>query len=441
MSLCHNSKPWGLKVYCGLSALAGVAGLPWFYWRLRSRGFGESYRPRLGIDLPTIKFPTAHPRVWLHGVSVGEIAGVEPLVRKLGNILPAESLILSTGTETGQAVARQLYSPPHTVFYYPLDFPWAVRRYLDHIRPDLYVAAETEIWPNFLQAAKERGTKLALINGRLSEKSLRGYLMFHCQLSYIINLFDIIAVSSQEDVHRFLALGAAPEKVVCTGNTKFERLPDPAARIQAAEVREKMRLQGQPVFLAASTHPGEEEVVIAAYKKMRLTCPALHFWLAPRHPERAAAVGQLLCEAGLTFQLWHAIKTGAAPYRHGVLLVDTVGDLFAMYSLAELIFVGGSLVPHGGQNILEPTSWGKVPLYGPHLDNFQTARQLLVEVEAGIEITDLDTLIQTGRYCLTHPDEMQQRGQRGLAALDGHQGAARRQAGLLLALLRTKQHH
>jgi 3-deoxy-D-manno-octulosonic-acid transferase len=430
-----DSKPWGLKVYQGLTALAGVAGVPWFYWRLKSRGFGESFRPRLGLSLPAFKIPACTPKIWLHGVSVGEIAGVEPLVRELEGLVPPGCVFLSTGTETGQTVARRLYAPAHTVFYYPLDFPWAVRRYLDYLQPSLYVALETEIWPNFLQAAKERGSKLALVNGRLSEKSLRGYLKFNSHIKYIINLFDIIAVGTQEDGQRYLALGAAPDKVVCTGTTKFERRPTPAAKIQAAEFRKKLGGQGQPVFLAASTHPGEEEIVIAAYKKLFATYPALQLWLAPRHPERAAAVGKLLQEAGLPCQYWHKIKSQEQERQNKVMVIDTVGDLFALYRLADLIFVGGSLIPHGGQNILEPASWGKVPLYGPYLENFRAARELLSGAAAGVQISDVASLVEAGEYCLTHPEEMQHRGQRGLAALESHQGAAKRQAELLLGLL------
>jgi 3-deoxy-D-manno-octulosonic-acid transferase len=432
-----TKKPLGLTLYRGLATLAGLTGWPWFYWRLKSRGFGESFLPRLGLNLPTFAAPTG-PRIWLHGVSVGEIAGAEPLVRELERDLPPGRLFLSTGTETGQAVARRLYTPASTVFYYPLDLPWAVRRYLDRLQPSLYVALETEIWPNFLQAAKDRQVRLALVNGRLSEKSLRGYLKFSSYLNYIINLFDIIAASSPEDAQRFLALGAAPEKVVCTGNTKFERRPNPAAQTQADDFREKLRLSGQTVFLAASTHSGEEEIVLAAYQELRRPYPALQLWLAPRHPERAAAVGQLLNKAGLPFQYWHKIKNGAAERREAAVIVDTVGDLFALYSLADLIFVGGSLVPHGGQNILEPAAWGKVPLYGPHLHNFRAAEQLLAGVEAGIQITDVDSLIQAGQYCLDHPGKMQRRGQRGLAALEIHQGAAKRQAELLLKLIHRK---
>ena len=217
-------------------------------------------------------------------------------------------------------------------------------------------------------------------------------------------------------------------------------MPDPAAKIQAGDFRKKLDVCGQPVFLAASTHPGEEEIVIAAYKKLRATYPALQLWLAPRHPERAAAVGQLLSQAGLACQLWQIIKAGESEYRHGVLLIDTVGDLFALYSLADLIFVGGSLIPHGGQNILEPASWGKVPLYGPHLKNFQRCQTVTgSKLRLALKSLISHTLVQAGQYCLSHPDEMQLRGQRGLAALESHQGAARRQAELLLGLLQNKE--
>jgi len=440
MNDAATKQPLGLKFYQGLTALAGVVGWPWFYWRLKSRGFGESFRPRLGLSLPPLAAAPrpGSPRIWLHGVSVGEIAGAEPLVRELERCLPQGQLFLSTGTETGQAVARRLYTPANTVLYYPLDLPWAVRRYLDHLQPSLYVALETEIWPNFLLAAKERGVKLALVNGRLSENSLKGYLRFNSYIQYIINLFDIIGAGSPEDAQRFLALGAAPAKVVVTGNTKFERRPNPAAQAQADAFREQLRCNNQPVFLAASTHPGEEEVVMAAYQELRRPSPALQLWVAPRHPERAASVGQLLTQAGLSWQSWQKIQAGQEERREAVLIIDTVGDLFALYSLAALIFVGGSLIPHGGQNILEPAAWGKVPLYGPHLNNFRAARQLLEDVAAGIQITDAASLTQAGQYWLEHPEEMQRRGQQGREALQTHQGAAKRQAEVLLGLLRGK---
>jgi 3-deoxy-D-manno-octulosonic-acid transferase len=435
MNEASSKTPLGIRLYQGVSTLAGVVGWPWLYWRLKSRGFGESFLPRLGLSLPSIEATAGSPRIWLHGVSVGEISGAEPLVRELEQLAPHVHLCLSTGTETGQAVARRLYAPASTVFYYPLDLPWAVRRSLDHIQPSLYVALETEIWPNFLLAARARGVKLALVNGRLSDNSLRRYLRLNSYITYIINIFDLIAAGSQEDAQRFLALGAAPAKVFCTGNTKYERRPNPAAQAQADGFRARLRLRGEPVLLAASTHPGEEEVVIEAYKALRRPSPTLQLLLAPRHPDRAAAVGHLLSQAGLTFQYWHTIKNGEAVRREAVLIIDTVGDLFSLYSLAQVIFVGGSLIPHGGQNILEPAAWGKVPLFGPYLHNFRAAQQLLAGVDASIPIVDTDSLVQAGRYCLDHPEEMQLRGRRGQQALGTHRGAAHRQADLLLGLL------
>ncbi len=425
----------GLRFYHGLATLVGAVGWPYLYWRLRRRGYGESFRYRLGLKLPVVPSPNNQPRLWLHGVSVGEIAGAAPLVRELQARLPQAQLFLSTGTETGQAVARRLYGQNGTVFYYPVDVPWSVRRLLAHVQPSLYVALETEIWPNFLLAAKDQGVKLALVNGRLSARSLRGYLKFKDQLRYILNLFNVIATSSPEDQERFASLGAEPRRLVCTGNTKFDRWPDAAAQEQVEIFRQRLQIRDQPVFLAASTHPGEEEILIQAYQELRQTSPALLLLLAPRHPERAGAVSKLLEAAGLPWQLWQELKEGGRPRQAQVVLIDTVGDLFALYGLADLIFVGGSLVPHGGQNILEPAVWGKVPLYGPHLDNFRAAQSLLAGVQAGIQIADGPGLVAAGRACLADPAEMRRRGALGQEALKLHRGAAQRQADLLMTLL------
>ncbi|MGQ9921388.1 MAG: 3-deoxy-D-manno-octulosonic acid transferase [Desulfobacca sp.] len=426
--------PLGLRLYRGLATLAGAAGWPYLYWRLRRRGYGASFRPRLGLALPTVPAPDGQPRLWLHGVSVGEIAAAAPLVRELRARLPAAQLFFSTGTETGQAVARRAYSQYGPVFYYPVDVPWSVRRVLDQVQPSLYVALETEIWPNFLLAAKTRGVRLALVNGRLSARSFRNYLKIKDQLFYILNLFSLIATSSPEDHQRFADLGAEPHRLILTGNTKFDRWPDAATLAQVEVFRRCLQLRGEPIFLTASTHPGEEEVLLQAYLKLRQTSPTLLWLLAPRHPERAGALGKLLEAAGLPWQLWHELKEGR-PRQTSVVVIDTVGDLFALYGLADLIFVGGSLVPHGGQNILEPAVWGKVPLYGPHLDNFRAAQSLLEAVQAGWPITDAPSLVAAVRHCLDHPQDLERRGAAGQAALQPHRGAAQRQADLLAALL------
>jgi 3-deoxy-D-manno-octulosonic-acid transferase len=190
------------------------------------------------------------------------------------------------------------------------------------------------------------------------------------------------------------------------------------------------------VLLAASTHPGEEEVVLAAYKALRVPYPALLLILAPRHPERAAAVGGILAQRGLGFQSWQSLKSGGEIRRQPVVLVDTVGDLFALYALADVAFVGGSLVPHGGQNILEPAVWGLAPLYGPHFENFRWAAEILREAGAGAVVQDASSLTAAARYLLDNPSERRRLGEAALKALTAHQGAARRQAGLVAGLAR-----
>lgn len=422
------------RFYQGVTTAAALSLWPWFRWRLSRRGQGESFAARLGFALPEVP-PAPSPSLWLHGVSVGEIQAAAPLVQELRRYLAPGQILISTGTETGQIAARRLFAPAHPVFYYPLDWPYAVRRYLQHLRPRVYAALETEIWPDFLLTARQMGVRLALLNARLSDQSLRRYLKFRRYLSEIINIFSFIAAGSQVDAARFLELGAAPTKVVVTGSSKLARTVDDRLRAQAALYGEVLQVrEDQPVFLAASTHPGEEEVLIAAYRRLRQEFPALRLWLAPRHPERAVAVAALLEKAGLAWQSWEKIRH-RAPVRPGtVIVIDTVGDLFALYGLATLVFVGGSLVPHGGQNFLEPAAWGKVPVTGPYLHNFRYAQEILTQAAALFIVRQAAELVTLGRRLLAQPAEREAYGQRARLALQPHQGAAIRQATLLWQL-------
>jgi 3-deoxy-D-manno-octulosonic-acid transferase len=445
--------------YQALSSLAGLLGWPLFYYHLRSRGLGESFLPRLGLAPPPDPLPGS-PRLWLHGVSVGEILAAVPLVTELQALLPRASFIVSTGTETGQAVARRHFLPMGAlVCYFPLDLPWAVSRALSVVKPDIFVALESEVWPNFLTTAKHRGVSLALMNARLSDRSFRRYTRYKKHLSDIINLFDVIAAGSQEDYRRLAALGFAPPKLIFTGNLKVDALlarrrPEtfsdspplppapsgspPASSQNPVSMKACLALQKEPVLLAASTHPGEEEVVLAAYEALRDPYPALLLILVPRHPERAAALEELLKRRGLGCQRWQALKNGTQTRQQPVVLVDTVGDLFGLYAAADVAFVGGSLVSHGGQNILEPAVWGLSPLYGPHFENFRWAQDILREAGVGTVVQDAPTLAAAARHLLENPAERQRLGEAALAALLAHQGAARRQAELVANLAKGK---
>lgn len=444
-----------LFIYQTFCSLAGLVGWPLFYRHLKSRGQGESFLPRLGLKPPPTPLPGS-PRVLIHGVSVGEILAAAPLLAEIKRLLPRSSLIISTGTETGQAVARQQLAPLNTmVCYFPLDLPWAVRRFLNILKPDIFVALESEVWPTFLSTARRRGISLALMNARLSDRSFRRHVAYKKYLFDFINLFEIIAAGSREDYHRFSSLGISGDKLAFTGNLKVDALlarrgqmasssPPPLPR-SASEMHDwsspdhvslkaRLSLQGEPVFLAASTHAGEEEVVLQSYQTLRASYPSCLLIIAPRHPQRAAEVGELLARQGLGFQLWQSLKNGVEVRRQPVVLVDTVGDLFGLYATADVAFVGGSLVPHGGQNLLEPAAWGLAPLYGPHLENFRWAEDILKNAGAGAVVRDAQSLAAAVRHLLDNPAERRRRGEAALAALSPHRGAARRQAELIVRL-------
>jgi len=444
-----------LFLYQFLASLAGVLGWPWFYYHLRSRGRGESFAPRLGLRSPPPP-PSGTPRVWLHGVSVGEVLAALPLVTELKSRLPQAGVIVSTGTETGQAVARRHYPPMGAqVCYFPLDVPWAVHRILYTLKPDLFVALESEVWPGFLSLARRRGVALALMNARLSDRSFRRYLRYKKYLFEFINLFDIIAPGSREDHRRLALLGIPEAKLRFTGNLKVDALlarrelllspPSPfdAPLTSGASLGPTLALEtlgkilvreGQPVFLAASTHPGEEDKVLEAYNLLRASYPALLLILAPRHPERVPQVADLLREQGLAFHLWQNLKAGLEKLSQAVVLVDTVGELMAFYAVADVAFVGGSLVPRGGQNLLEAAVWGLAPIHGPHLENFRWAEEILQEAGVNLVVRDAPSLAHSVRHLLEHPQERRRLGEAAYQSLMEHRGAAARQAELLVWL-------
>ena len=284
-----------LFLYKVVSTLAGLLGWPYFFWHLKSRGQGESFWPRLGLKLPAESPPPGSPRLWLHGVSVGEIQAAIPLVAELRILLPQAAFIISTGTETGQKLARQHFSPQGAlVCYFPLDIPWAVRRYLDYLRPQLFIGLESEIWPNFLIQARNQGVRLALVNARLSDKSLRRFLKYKRYLSGLFELYDAVAAGSRFDFERFQRLGISPSRLHLTGNLKYDRLLQGRDELRLREFQGflegtdvKTGRAAGPVWLAASTHPGEEELVADAFQELLGPYPALRLVLAPRHPQRA----------------------------------------------------------------------------------------------------------------------------------------------------------
>ncbi len=412
-----------LALYNLLLAAVLLVGLPWIVWSLffvprRRTGFAA----RLGAA------PRVQDRpIWLHAVSVGEVKAVAPLIPLLaGSPGPLRTLALSTVTVTGQQEARRSAAPGVAVFYFPFDLPFAVGRALSRVRPALFVTAETEIWPNFLGACFARGIPVAVVNGRISDRSFARYLRFSRLFRPFFAGVDLWLMQGEEDARRAVELGACPARVRVTGNMKHDREAGPVE--VPAEVR---RWAGQgPVLAAGSTHRGEEEALLALLARPALSAAGLRIALAPRHPERFDEVAALLSARGVPFLRWSGGGDASAP----VLLVDAMGVLDGVYGLSTLAFVGGSLVPVGGHNLLEPAAHGVPVLTGPWVNNFRDIARALTEAGGCREVADADDLAREVAALLADPPAMVAMGRAAKGASERSRGASRRNAEALLAL-------
>ena len=323
-------------------------------WRSRrDPAYRQRLRERFGLGAPLPH--RSRPCIWVHAVSVGEVAAAEQLVRRLLARYPEYRLLVTTTTPTGAARVAALFGDRVQHRYLPWDLPGSVRRFLARTRPTLLLLVETELWPNLLAAATRSGSPAMLVNGRLSSRSARRYARWPgLSRAMLATLTDIIC-QTEADSERFLSLGASPEKLVVSGNLKFDREPDGAERAALEDMRRRLGTAGRPVLVAGSTHEGEERAVLEAFRSVRQSCPDCLLVLAPRHPERCAAVAALCRAAG-----WRTVRLGDSRTLQAgdaVLLVDTLGELALLYGLGAVAFVGGSLVPRGGHSLIEPALW------------------------------------------------------------------------------------
>jgi 3-deoxy-D-manno-octulosonic-acid transferase len=364
------------------AALTGYA--PVAVLRRIGRGVPINLRARLGLRA---RRPPAAPCGWVHAVSVGEAIAAAPLIEGLRRRWPELPLVVSTVTETGARVVRQRFAGLASHHYLPLDFPGASRRVVDSIRPAFFVGMETELWPNLLRTLAARGVPAMVANGRLSDRSFRRYRLVRGAMRRVLADFRVFGMQSDEDARRIIALGATPERVVVTGNVKHEAPPDPAG---AADLWR--RLAGlapqQLVWIAGSTHRGEEGAVLDAHVAARAKRPDLALVIAPRHPERVGEVISLVTARGFA-AVRRSELPGPVPDRAAtVIVLDTVGELAQLYSIADVVFVGGSLTPFGGHNMLEPATRAKPVLFGPHTTNFRDAAALLLDSGGGRLVHD-----------------------------------------------------
>ena len=419
-----------------------VAMLPWIAWRRWSGG-----RPvaspwlRFSGGGPALEAKGGRKRIWLHGVSVGEIQLLASLSREIisraeGERLPID-VAVSSSTTTGLDLAARRFGAM-SVFPCPLDFSWAVRRVFDRVTPDLLVLGELELWPHLLEAAHRRGIPVMVVNGRMSEKSSRGYARVAPLVRRMLRRVTLVSARSDTDAARFRSLGAGD--VVVAGSMKFDGVRGDRSDPEIGRLSSLAGFRPEEiVFLAGSTQAPEEQYAIEAFRAVADDHPRLRLVIVPRHVERAAEVAGLLDAAGLAWQARSRLDAEGASGKARVLLVDTTGELGCWWGTARIAFVGGSLDGRrGGQNMLEPAAYGAAVCFGPHTRNFADEVAVLLAADAARVVTDGREMAAFVRDCLEDPPSASRLGDRAAAAVRSHRGATAATAERVLKLLRPR---
>ncbi|MBW2672610.1 MAG: 3-deoxy-D-manno-octulosonic acid transferase [Deltaproteobacteria bacterium] len=422
-------------LYNVVLSVAALFLIPFFLVKIAFAGkYRKSIGPKLGF-IPDRVFGgmTGSPRIWMHAVSVGEVTAAAPIVSSLRTLYPSACIVLSTSTETGQEMARRLVTDATSTIYYPLDIPSVVKKIIDRVRPDIFVPVETEIWPNFIRACVKRGIPVAMVNGRISPRSFKRYRQTRFFWRHIMNMVDVTGVISAIDASRLEALGVEPSKIHIRGNAKYDSLAAGVDEALRDGIAARLDIPpGTRVFVAGSTHEGEDEVALNVYRGLIEQYPDMLMIIVPRHPERGEAVLSLANDAGLhDCVTMTQVHRGERRTGRRVVIVDVIGELFRVYSLATVVFCGGSLVPRGGQNILEPAAWGKVVLYGPSMEDFTDEKERLEEAGGGITVRDGGELLDEILRLMEDPEALGRRGEAGRAIVASNRGAARRYAQLI----------
>ncbi len=405
-----------------------VAGSPWWLWKMATT---HKYREGLGERLGRVRVRTdARPTIWLHAVSVGEVLAVSRLVGELERAFPQFRLLISTTTKTGQDVARERFGQER-VFYCPLDLPWATRAYLEALKPRMLILAETEFWPNLLRGCNRRGIPVAVVNARISDRSWPRYRFFKRIWRPLLSRIGRVLAQSEIDAERLRTLGCGPERVTVSGNLKF----DVRAAVEAEATRVlKARAEGARFLVAGSTLEGEEAALLKAWPRLLEGDKKLLMVMAPRHPERFGAVAALLDQSGVDWVRRSGWKSEDTLRAGQVVLLDTIGELASVYSLAAVAFVGGSLVAAGGHNPLEPAQFGVPIVMGPHYANFRAITEDLRKHDA-LRITEKEDLTKTLMELLSDGEAARAMGERAKKVFGQQSGATGRSVEALRSLL------
>ncbi len=422
-------------LYTLLLLVALIVSTPWWLVEMLRHGkYRTGWSERLGAVPKRLLKQSAGPTIWIHAVSVGEVLAISRLAQELEREVPDCRIVVSTTTDTGQKLARELFGFDN-VFYLPLDLPFAVRPYWNELRPQMLVLAESEFWPNLLRCAKLSGASVAIVNARVSDRSLPGYRRFRNLLRRVMQDVDLFLAQSEEDARRLVDVGAPAERVQVGGNLKFEVKAPVRSAITAPFAAAIQREEIGPVVVAGSTLEDEELMLLNAFRQVQAQYPSALLVLAPRHPQRFDVVESLLTSSGLRFERrsrWNE----ETPLAGSVFLLDTIGELASLYEFADLAFIGGSLVPRGGHNVLEPAQFGKAILVGPHTENFRDTIEIFRRADA-LRVVSPESLATSVMGLLQdqNEDERVALGRRALEVMRSQQGATERTVHALVGLL------
>ena len=423
--------------YTILLLLVGLCLLPRLVWRsLRGTASLRHVADRLSTAaLARPVSPGAEECLWFHAASVGEVQGVQPILAALHQQFPTLRIVLSTFTPTGQAMAQRVV-PEATVFLLPVDFPWLMQRVVQRLRPRALIVQETELWPHLFRAAAQQHVPVVLVNGRLSPRALRRYLWVRPFIRQVLTHVVLLLAQTAESARRFQCLGTPVQRVRVVGNTNIDRA------LLAAEHTPQMpplaaRVHGKALLVGGSTHEGEETMLLSVYQRLRERFPNVLLVLAPRHLERVPVVMQHV--QGAQLQALRRSQCDGLPAEEltdaAVIILDTLGELASLYSLCTVAFVGGSLVPIGGHNILEPAVYAKPVIFGPHMQHFPELAALLCAAGGAIQVQSEEELYERLADILAHPEVGHAIGQRALQTLAANRGALERTLQAVTALL------
>jgi len=388
---------------------------------------------RLVFDLPDRQ--NKNQTIWIHALSVGEVLSALPLVESVRKRFPGENIAFTVSTRQGMKLAkRSIEGEVKVLLALPLDFWWSMLRIIRHVRPKLFILVETDVWPGLMDQLAVRGIPALLVNGRVSPRTLKSYRRFRFFVRRVLERFTACLMQTELDRERLLKTGIASEKVKTLGNIKFDRDHSQMTQKERSDWLEALGISEEdPVWLAGSTHRGEEKIVLEVFKKIRSSFPRLRLIIAPRRIERAEEIQRLAESKDLTV----ARRTSATgkPSFFDVFVLDTMGELSRAYGIACISFVGGSLVPQGGHNLLEPAGFGCPVLFGPHTDDFKTMAEVLLEAGGGLRVQDAEHLFQTLRRLLSHPEERARIGARARRFVDCNRGALDRMMNEIAAFL------